>query len=58
MSIPSPEDAFACGSASTNKTLLPNDANEAARFMAVVVFPTPPFWFASDIILPILCVLC
>jgi hypothetical protein len=24
-------------------------ANEAARFTAVVVFPTPPFWFATAI---------
>jgi len=27
-------------------------ASEAERFMAVVVLPTPPFWFATDIILP------
>ena len=30
-------------------------ASEAARLMAVVVFPTPPFWFATATILPIRC---
>ena len=28
---------------------------EVARLMAVVVFPTPPFWFATEIILSIFC---
>ena len=28
--------------------------NDAAKFILVVVFPTPPFWFTKDIILPIL----
>jgi hypothetical protein len=28
-------------------------ANEAARLMVVVVFPTPPFWLAKAIIFPI-----
>jgi hypothetical protein len=27
--------------------------SEAARFTHVVVLPTPPFWFATAIILPI-----
>src|SRR5437867_651162 len=27
-------------------------AREAPRLMAVVVFPTPPFWFAMAMILP------
>jgi hypothetical protein len=45
-SIPSPLVQFACGSKSTNKTLCPLKARAADRFRAVVVFPTPPFWFA------------
>lgn len=28
-------------------------ASEAARFIEVVVFPTPPFWLANAMILPI-----
>ena len=31
----------------------PASASEAARLMAVVVLPTPPFWLATAIILPI-----
>lgn len=27
-------------------------AREAAKFTAVVVLPTPPFWFATDIMRP------
>ena len=42
-SIPEPVVALACGSKSTNNTLLFIAAREAARFIAVVVFPTPPF---------------
>ena len=42
-SKPEPVVAFACGSASTNKTLLFMAASEAHKFTAVVVFPTPPF---------------
>jgi len=30
---------------STRRTLSPDCARLAARFIAVVVFPTPPFWF-------------
>src|SRR5688572_4809168 len=37
---------FACGSRSISNTLRPRMARAAARFTAVVVFPTPPFWFA------------
>ena len=48
-----PDEAFACGSASITRTFLPNVANEAARLIAVVVFPTPPFWLAKAIIFPI-----
>ena len=28
-------------------TLKPDSASAAPRFMTVVVFPTPPFWFAT-----------
>src|SRR5437764_10930791 len=50
---PTPEVAFACGSRSTRRTLRSQAANDAPRLMAVVVFPTPPFWFASETILVI-----
>src|SRR5687768_16199372 len=51
--MPAPEVALPCGSASTSNTLLPHVAITAARLTAVVVFPTPPFWFATAIILAI-----
>ena len=41
--MPAPDVALACGSASTSRTFLSSEANAAARFTAVVVFPTPPF---------------
>jgi len=40
-------DELACGSRSTSSVLRPRIARAAARLMAVVVFPTPPFWFAT-----------
>ena len=43
---PRPEVAFACGSRSTTSACSPASARHAARLTAVVVFPTPPFWFA------------
>jgi hypothetical protein len=52
-SNPTPEVAFACGSASIIKVLNSNTAKAAPKLMAVVVFPTPPFWLAMEIILPI-----
>ena len=53
MLIPRPEVAFPWGSESTSKTLpLVLYASDAERLTAVVVFPTPPFWFANAIILP------
>jgi hypothetical protein len=52
-SIPKPEVALACGSASMSKTFFSKTPNEAAKFTEVVVLPTPPFWFAIAIILPI-----
>ena len=44
---PSPEVAFACGSRSMTSARSPASARQAARLIAVVVLPTPPFWFAS-----------
>ena len=38
--------AFAWGSRSISNTRLPFSAKQAERFTAVVVLPTPPFWFA------------
>jgi hypothetical protein len=43
MSTPKPEEALACGSASTTSTFFSSVASEAARLIVVVVFPTPPF---------------
>ena len=37
---------LACGSRSIRSVFLPRIASAAARFTAVVVFPTPPFWLA------------
>src|SRR5690606_25197342 len=51
--MPAPEVALPCGSASTRRTFLPARARPAARLMAVVVFPTPPFWFAIAMIFAI-----
>src|SRR5512147_654295 len=39
-------DELACGSRSMSRTVRPRMARAAARLIAVVVFPTPPFWFA------------
>jgi ABC-type dipeptide/oligopeptide/nickel transport system permease component len=36
---------------STNNVRFDSSAKQAARFIAVVVLPTPPFWFAIAIIL-------
>src|SRR5688572_9791782 len=44
--MPRPLDAFACGSMSTTSVRCSETASEAPRLMAVVVFPTPPFWLA------------
>lgn len=53
-SNPNPVVLFACGSASTKSVLNSKTAKLAARLIAVVVFPTPPFWLAIPIILAIL----
>src|SRR2546427_4365295 len=42
---------FACGSRSMRSVGLPRSARAAARLMAVVVLPTPPFWFAMATII-------
>ena len=52
-SIPNPELALACGSASINKTFFSKTPSDAAKLTEVVVFPTPPFWLAIAMILPI-----
>ena len=51
--MPKPEVAFACGSASIRSTFFSKTPKDAARLIEVVVFPTPPFWLAIAIILPI-----
>jgi hypothetical protein len=48
-----PDVQFACGSISIRRVECSVAAREAARLMDVVVFPTPPFWFATDITFPI-----
>lgn len=45
-SMPRPEVQLACESRSMRRTRCPRSASAWARFMAVVVFPTPPFWLA------------
>src|SRR6266403_34765 len=49
---PSPLVEFDCESQSTSRTGTSAAASEAARLMAVVVLPTPPFWLATAMILP------
>src|SRR6266487_1421583 len=48
-SMPTPLVELPCGSASISSVFRSAVASEAARFTAVVVFPTPPFWFAIAI---------
>ena len=43
---PSPWEALDCASMSTSSTFSPDWARFAARLIAVVVLPTPPFWLA------------
>src|SRR5689334_9257970 len=50
-SIPTPVVALPCGSESISRTRKSLAASEAARLIAVVVFPTPPFWFVTAITL-------
>src|SRR5579871_3233507 len=44
--MPSPVDALPWGSRSTISTVSLTAASAVPRFIAVVVLPTPPFWFA------------
>ena len=46
LSMPLPVVALPCGSRSIKSTRFPWAAIPAPRFIAVVVFATPPFWFA------------
>src|SRR5690606_30175161 len=46
---PTPLLALACGSRSTSSILRRSDS-AADKFTAVVVFPTPPFWFMTPTI--------
>src|SRR6266568_3392395 len=48
---PTAEPAFPCGSTSTSSVGRSAAARDAARFTAVVVLPTPPFWLAMVMIL-------
>src|SRR5258706_2528059 len=47
---PKPLVAFDCGSQSMSRLLTSAAAMEAAKLMAVLVLPTPPFWLATAII--------
>src|SRR5512142_2098535 len=53
LSMPTPLPAFPWGSMSTRRVLRSATAREEARFTAVVVLPTPPFWLAMQMILAI-----
>ena len=49
LSTPQPVVALPCGSMSISSTRRRIALKEAARLTAVVVLPTPPFWFATAI---------
>src|SRR5580658_5613572 len=51
---PSPLVELDCGSQSTSSVLTSAAASEAARLMAVVVLPTPPFWLATAMMRPMI----
>src|SRR5216684_3510475 len=55
---PKPLVEFDCGSQSTSSVLTSAAASEAARLMAVVVLPTPPFWLATAMTRPMILFLC
>src|SRR6516225_2731790 len=46
LETPKPLVALPWGSESMTSTLMSFAASEAAKLIAVVVFPTPPFWLA------------
>ena len=48
--MPTPVVALPCGSMSTNKVGASETARYAAILTELVVFPTPPFWLAIEII--------
>ena len=48
LEIPTPLVEFPCGSESMRRTRSSDAARAAARLMAVVVLPTPPFWLAME----------
>src|SRR5574344_948221 len=52
LSIPKPLVLLPCGSLSNSNTFLPISARQDAKFIHVVVFPTPPFWLATAITFP------
>src|SRR5258708_35391399 len=47
--MPTPVLALPCGSRSNSRTFFSGAAKAVARFTAVVVLPTPPFWLAMAI---------
>src|SRR5882762_6890130 len=51
---PRPLLAFDCGSQSTSNVFTSAAEMEEARLMAVVVFPTPPFWLATAMMRPMI----
>src|SRR5208283_1736579 len=52
LAMPRPVVELPWGSASMTRTWRSLAARDAPRLMAVVVFPTPPFWLATAITLP------
>src|SRR5205085_10338344 len=48
---PRPAESAPCGSRSTRRTFFPRWASADPRLITVVVFPTPPFCWASAMIL-------
>src|SRR5688572_7278270 len=52
---PSPKRTDPCGSMSTSSVRIPRRASAAARLIAVVVLPTPPFWLTTAIVPRTLC---
>jgi hypothetical protein len=48
---PNDKVALSWGSVSTSKTFFPSRARPIARFTAEVVFATPPFWLAIEMIM-------
>src|SRR5216684_9308799 len=52
-SMPTPLVLLPWGSKSTSNVRFSAAPRHAARLIAVVVLPTPPFWFATAMMLPI-----